>query len=420
MVWFHGGAFLVGSGSLPIFDGAALAKRGAVVVTINYRLGRLGFLAHPELSAEQPYRGSGNYGLLDQIAALRWVKHNIAAFGGDPSRVTIFGQSAGSSASAADGLAVGQGLVPACDRSERRRVLREHPCAARRGGEGRCAICAARSARARSTNCAPSPRRDMQFGGPTKAAILKEIYDAADPRASTEPTAWPVIDGYVHARAADERLRARRAARRAAAHRRHRRRGHDPAADPALAEFSGAPARTRATWRTLSGKVSRANRMPRRSSSSRRAIGTRVFNWENWTWANLHARTGARRRSISIISRHVPPKPMSPTRGGDLSRCARRVPYRRNSLRVRDARRARMAVARSRPRAVRHDGALLDQLRRTGDPNGPGCRSGRATSRRGRRHCDLRPGHARRQRPRHRRRCGSGPPSTPRLQGMRA
>ena len=97
MVWFHGGAFLVGSGSLPIFDGEALALHGVVLVTVNYRLGRLGFLAHPGLSAEQPYRASGNYGHLDQIAALCWVRDNIAAFGGDPGCVTIFGQSAGSS-----------------------------------------------------------------------------------------------------------------------------------------------------------------------------------------------------------------------------------------------------------------------------------------------------------------------------------
>ena len=97
MVWFHGGAFLVGSGSLPIFNGEALARRGVVLVTVNYRLGRLGFLAHPGLSAEQPHRSSGNYGHLDQIAALRWIRDNIAAFGGDPRCVTIFGQSAGSS-----------------------------------------------------------------------------------------------------------------------------------------------------------------------------------------------------------------------------------------------------------------------------------------------------------------------------------
>ena len=94
MVWFHGGAFYIGSGALGLFDGEYLATRGAVVVTINYRLGRLGFLAHPELTRESSF--SGNYGLLDQIAALQWVQRNIAAFGGDPGCVTIFGQSAGS------------------------------------------------------------------------------------------------------------------------------------------------------------------------------------------------------------------------------------------------------------------------------------------------------------------------------------
>lgn len=95
MVWIHGGAYTEGAGSQGIYDGAALARKGVVVVTINYRLGPLGFMAHPALSAESPENASGNYGLLDQIEALRWVKRNIAAFGGDPGRVTIFGESAG-------------------------------------------------------------------------------------------------------------------------------------------------------------------------------------------------------------------------------------------------------------------------------------------------------------------------------------
>ena len=96
MVWFHGGGHNSGSGSARIFDGAALARKGVVLVTINYRLGPFGFLAHPALSAESPHGSSGNYGLLDQIAALRWVRDNIAGFGGDAGNVTIFGQSAGS------------------------------------------------------------------------------------------------------------------------------------------------------------------------------------------------------------------------------------------------------------------------------------------------------------------------------------
>lgn len=92
MVWIHGGGFQRGSSQK---DGAALAQRGAVVVSINYRLGIFGFLAHPQLTEESPQQSSGNYGLLDQIAALRWVQENISAFGGDPGRVTVFGESAG-------------------------------------------------------------------------------------------------------------------------------------------------------------------------------------------------------------------------------------------------------------------------------------------------------------------------------------
>jgi len=93
--WIHGGALTSGTGSDALYDGAALAARGLVVVSVNYRLGVLGFLAHPQLSAESSEHVSGNYGLLDQIEALRWVDRNIAAFGGDPANVTIAGESAG-------------------------------------------------------------------------------------------------------------------------------------------------------------------------------------------------------------------------------------------------------------------------------------------------------------------------------------
>lgn len=95
LVWIHGGAFFSGSGSIPIYSGAALARQDAVVVTINYRLGLFGFFAHPELTREAGGAPPANFGLQDQIAALRWVHDNIAAFGGDPSQVTVAGQSAG-------------------------------------------------------------------------------------------------------------------------------------------------------------------------------------------------------------------------------------------------------------------------------------------------------------------------------------
>ena len=95
MVWTHGGAFVFGSGSAPDFSGAPFAKQGVMLVTFNYRLGRLGFFAFPALSRERPDEPKGNYAYMDQIAALRWVQRNIAAFGGDPNNVTIFGESAG-------------------------------------------------------------------------------------------------------------------------------------------------------------------------------------------------------------------------------------------------------------------------------------------------------------------------------------
>lgn len=99
MVWIHGGGYNNGSGTADLYDGSNLARRGVVMVTINYRLGRLGFFDHPGLAAERaPGEPAGNYGVMDQIAALQWVRDNIGAFGGDPGQVTIFGESAGGAA----------------------------------------------------------------------------------------------------------------------------------------------------------------------------------------------------------------------------------------------------------------------------------------------------------------------------------
>lgn len=96
MVWLEGGSFMTGGGAGARIDGAALARRGVVLVTLNYRLNMFGFLAHPLLTAESPHKASSNYGLMDQLAALRWLRANVAAFGGDAKRITVFGVSAGS------------------------------------------------------------------------------------------------------------------------------------------------------------------------------------------------------------------------------------------------------------------------------------------------------------------------------------
>ncbi|MES1200392.1 MAG: carboxylesterase family protein [Pseudomonadota bacterium] len=101
LVYFYGGGLIAGDGSELRYDGESMAEHGVVVVTVNYRLGAFGFLAHPDLTAEASYHASGNYGFLDQVAALKWVRDNITAFGGDPRRVTIAGESAGSMSSSA-------------------------------------------------------------------------------------------------------------------------------------------------------------------------------------------------------------------------------------------------------------------------------------------------------------------------------
>jgi para-nitrobenzyl esterase len=95
MLWLYGGSNISGTGNEPYLDGSALSRRGVIVITMNFRLGVFGFLAHPALTAESPHHSSGNYGLLDQLQALKWIHENIAKFGGDPSRVTLFGQSSG-------------------------------------------------------------------------------------------------------------------------------------------------------------------------------------------------------------------------------------------------------------------------------------------------------------------------------------
>src|SRR6185503_5186961 len=112
LVYFYGGGFVAGDGSEARYDGASMAAKGIVSLTVNYRLGVFGFMAHPELTKESPHNASGNYGLLDQYAALLWVQKNIAAFGGDPKRVTIAGESAGSlSVSAQMASPLSRGLI---------------------------------------------------------------------------------------------------------------------------------------------------------------------------------------------------------------------------------------------------------------------------------------------------------------------
>jgi para-nitrobenzyl esterase len=290
-----------------------------VVVTVNYRLGRLGFLAHPGLSAEQPYRASGNYGLLDQIAALRWVRDNIAAFGGDPDRVTIFGQSCGSSSISslmasplARGLfqrAIGQSGGHFFTRS-----LAPLETAEQAGLRFARTLGAATIDDLRAR-----PAREIQFRRPDEDGILKEVYDASDPKGIERTTSWAVIDGHVHPeRVMDVFARGAQ---------------HDvPLISGATADegTTQPPITTRAEFERRAREDYGAmadeflRNFPARNDAeamlaSRRAVGTRVFNWENWTWANMQAQTGRAPVYFYHFS-HLPPKPPFPGRGGDLER----------------------------------------------------------------------------------------------------
>lgn len=189
MVWIHGGAFTIGDVTGPRYDGEMLAHRGVVVVTFNYRVGALGFLAHPGLSRESPRRVSGNYGLLDEIAALRWVRDNIAAFGGDPSNVTVFGQSAGASSG------VGVLMVSPLARGLFHRVIAESPGTTGTVGPKprlRDSYYGLRSAEAEAEATAPDIAKLRAMSAAEVLATL--------PNSRTFSADWhfgPVIDGYV-------------------------------------------------------------------------------------------------------------------------------------------------------------------------------------------------------------------------------
>ena len=184
MVWIHGGGYYAGSGDEPRHDGSVLASKGVIVVTINYRLAVMGFLAHPELTAESARKVSGNYGLLDQIAALRWVHDNIAAFGGDAAKVTIFGESAGSlSVSAMVATPLTKGLFA--------RAIGES--GAHFGGPG---------GTMKPVSLAEAETRGTKLAGSIRAKSLAEL--RAVPAAalikatwSNPSDYWPIVDGYV-------------------------------------------------------------------------------------------------------------------------------------------------------------------------------------------------------------------------------
>jgi para-nitrobenzyl esterase len=188
LVWIHGGGFWAGFGGEERHNGARLAQKGAVVVTVNYRLGPLGFLAHPALAAESPHHAAGNYGLLDQIAALHWVQRNIARFGGDPSRVTIFGESAG-------GMSVGSLIASPLAKDLFQRAILESGTGIGIGVDQRpdaqkVALRLAESLHVRGSG-AEAARQLRALSPDTLLAASLHVGPQG------QPAFWPVVDGWV-------------------------------------------------------------------------------------------------------------------------------------------------------------------------------------------------------------------------------
>jgi para-nitrobenzyl esterase len=309
MVWFHGGAFYLGSGALPLFDGEHLVMQGAVIVTVNYRLGRLGFLAHPELTRESNHAASGNYGLLDQIAALAWVQRNIASFGGDPDRVTMSGQSAGSISGSclmasplAKGLfhgVIGQsgaafGPVGASSVTGDSLQSLAH---AERSGLALAQSLGARSLaelRALSADAIQVAQRGK--GDPSRAGR------------GTFDTSWVIVDGHVlpdcpyrifaAGRQNDVPLLTGTMANE----------GATMPFVPSLAAYAQEASADFGAGAHRFEQLYPARTDVEAQDASRAAFAYRNFIWQNWIWAQLHAQTG-RDRVYYYRFDHVPPVP---------------------------------------------------------------------------------------------------------------
>jgi para-nitrobenzyl esterase len=302
LVWIYGGGFNGGATSYPVHDGAKLAKRGVVLVSVSYRVGVLGFFAHPGLSAESPSRSSGNYGLLDMIAGLRWISRNIAAFGGDPARVTIFGESAGGIAvSMLCASPVAKGLF--------------HGAISQSGGSFG------------PSNRNPQPGENMrrlaeaeasgvEFAKAVGASALEDLRALApakllEARRDQRGMAWPIVDGYVIpddqyrlyeagrfndtpilvGYNSDEGLsftRVRTADEYAAGVRER----YGPFADRLLAAYPVAGDRVTKTARDLA-----------RDSA---------FGWHTWSWARLQSAHGKGKAYYYYFDQHPPRTPGTP------------------------------------------------------------------------------------------------------------
>ncbi len=174
-VWIYGGAFTSGGTAVPIYDGESMAKKGIIFVSVNYRVGVFGFLSHPELTKESPEKSSGNYGILDQIAALKWIKKNIESFGGDPDNITIAGQSAGS-------------MIVNC--------LVASPVA--KGLFNKAISESGSMLTLKAVNLEVAEQQGMELAGSVHASNLEELRKVpAEELMKFQTRYWPIVDGWI-------------------------------------------------------------------------------------------------------------------------------------------------------------------------------------------------------------------------------
>jgi para-nitrobenzyl esterase len=354
LVWIYGGGFSFGSTSTPVHNGEHLARKGVVLVSINYRVGPLGFLAHPELSSESAHKASGNYGLLDLIAGLRWVQRNVAAFGGDPGRVTIFGESAGGiavSMLAASPLAKGlfHGAISQSGGSFGPPRPTTYP------GENMKRLAAAEQA-----GLALAARV-----GAASIAELRKLPPGGLPAGFGSGAAWPIIDGFV---IPDDQHRLYEAGR-----------CNDV---PILVGYNSdeglsfsrdkSPEEYRESTRKRFGPFADRlleaypagqDRVPR---TARDLMRDAAFGWHTWAWARLQARTGRSKVFYYYFDQHPAREAGSPQADHGMPHGVD-VPYVFQTLDGKD------------PKLTAGDRAISETVSsywtnfaKRGDPNGPG------------------------------------------------
>lgn len=358
MVWIHGGGFTAGTPAEQLYHGEWLAKKGVVVVSVGYRLGVFGFLAHPQLSTESDRHVSGNYGLLDTIAGLRWVQKNIGAFGGDPSRVTVFGESAGA-------IAVSQLCASPLAKGLFQAAISES------GGS----FGPVRAGGGPGENMRPLKTAEQEGADWARSAGAASIAElramAADKLMAASQrqrgVSWPITDGSV---IPDDQYRLYEEGR-----------YNDV---PVLIGYNsdegasfGAPTSQSAYVESVHQRYGQfADRLltaypggesPAQKKTARDLTRDTTFGWHTWTWARLQSKTGKSKAFLYYFDEHPDYAADSP-RAGFGAPHASELPYVFRQLREHN-----------RPPATPKDEAMSDLLRtywtnfaKTGDPNAAG------------------------------------------------